>query len=316
MKPFKKRIQFFIIFIFIGLIVSYVKTHKNELYMLKEIKIKDIAILLKLTLLIYIAHAFNVLLILRKSGLKKINNFEWFRIFIISRFINFHIIQGRIIYLVYKLKKKYAFSYTSSLSSFTFLTWFYTLSTLVFSVILIILINYKFSIKNINIVTILSVCIFVIFTFPFIINKIFTNFKNEKIKWIKTKIDELISTSYKNLNDLPLLGLMIVFSFLQFVLYIVIVKISFQSINVPVSLEQVSIFTIILMTSKYYNIVPNNLGITELLCGHLSQAFNGKILSGLIVSSLIRIVDYLLISFLGIIFAKISLRSKKAKSLI
>jgi len=303
---FKKLLQVFIILAFLMLIIRYFASHQEELQLLKNFKLKNILFLIFLTFLSYVCYAYLVLLILVRQGLQKMRTLEWFKIFMISRFINFHITQGANIYRSIILKKKFGFSYTNYVSAVTFLAWYSTLTALLFCCLLILGINFRLAINNYNILLILGTMTIFIFAMPFSLNSMTKYFqpKNKMFIWLNEKTTNILNQFNDNIADSTLIIKMTVVSLLVFILNTIMIYVGFIQTKIWLGLEEISLFTVILTISKYLNIVPGNIGLIEYACGYLSQSLGGRLSNGIIVSGVLRIIEYLFVGLLGFIFAK------------
>lgn len=97
-----------------------------------------------------------------------------------------------------------------------------------------------------------------------------------------------------------LIGLFLIY----FSLNVWMVAAGFKALDLTLSHGQIFLFTVTLLVSRSVNIVPGNLGISEWLCGYLSLAMGGELGRGIMISGILRLIDYLLINTLGIIFIK------------
>ena len=73
------------------------------------------------------------------------------------------------------------------------------------------------------------------------------------------------------------------------------VYVCFYAIRNPLNLFQTLLFTIVLFLSRSVNLTPGNIGLTELICGYFSQYLGATVGSGIIVSGIIRIVEYIML---------------------
>ncbi|MCK5214056.1 MAG: flippase-like domain-containing protein [Candidatus Omnitrophica bacterium] len=303
----KKYIQSIIIFCFLVLIIHYFRGHQEELKLLAKIRISDALLLIGATLGIYYSHATNVLMILRKVGLKGISLYAWFRMFIIARYINFHVTQGRTVYLLYKLKKEHNLSYTQGLSMMVFLSWYYAVTIFIFCFLMLGAFHTNISIKGHNLSAWLFVIIVTTALMPIYLKLILRlPLRHPKLNNFEDRVNSFLQGFQTNLQDKIHLVKLTLYCLIQFILYFFMVYVSFRAIDFNLDMPSLALFTFTLIISKYYSIVPGNIGITEMLCGALTVKMGGELSNGIIVSSLIRIIDYLLVTILGIIFAKSS----------
>ena len=69
-------------------------------------------------------------------------------------------------------------------------------------------------------------------------------------------------------------------------------------------MDKAALFAMVVILSRTFNVIPNNLGLTEIICGYLSAAWGWNLSQGIIISGLLRVIDYLVGTALGILFAK------------
>jgi len=296
----KKVVQTALVIIFIFLIGLYFYHHKNELFLLGNINPADLGVLFFLSLLIILAHAVNVWLILKDIGLKGMKTLSWIGIFFVSRFINFHITQCRALYMALKLKQDYGFSFTKSIGAFVYLTWFYTLTALLFCAAAL----FFFEFKDIGVFLLLCGGFLAILAIPPAVDASSKklHLRHERLRWIQERVGDILEYHNNIMRKPALVALLTLFALLQFALYCALVYVGFTSIHVQTSPAHTTLFTVILIMSRFYNIVPNNLGLTELICGYFSESFTGTYSTGILVSGLVRVVDYMLVGIIALFF--------------
>jgi uncharacterized membrane protein YbhN (UPF0104 family) len=84
----------------------------------------------------------------------------------------------------------------------------------------------------------------------------------------------------------------------------------FRSLEIRTSAAEVVLFVTTILISRAINIVPGNIGITEIVCGHLNRLLGGTIGNGILVSGVLRTISYLINILLGILAAKTLLPKK------
>jgi len=298
--------QILIIVAMLALIGKYLFSHQAELERLKHISSTDLILLGLTSFCINIAYSLLGFVVLLELGMKKLRLVPWFEIFVISRFLNFHVPQGANVFRSVKLKKEYDFPYTSSIKQISFVSWFNLIMTLTVSAGVLGIVNPGISLKGINVLAALAVLIAFVTASPFLIKSILKPLKlgHEKMIWVRSKADELITTMYDFISTPKLLGLIFLIGLAQFFLFLVIMHLGFHAINHPLGLESLVILSAIMTTSRIFNIVPGNLGITESLCGIFSHLLEGALGLGIIVSGLIRLVDYIVVGIMTALFVR------------
>ena len=83
------------------------------------------------------------------------------------------------------------------------------------------------------------------------------------------------------------------FATLLFILvYMGAIRAGFNAIGINIAFYQCLLFTVVLIVSRMFNIVPANIGISEVICGSISKAVDISFGSGIIISGIIRIINY------------------------
>ena len=80
------------------------------------------------------------------------------------------------------------------------------------------------------------------------------------------------------------------------------ITIGFEALNISFAFHQSLLIVSLVQITNLIKIVPGNVGVTEFTIGIASQAFGEPIMSGVLVSVLIRISGYLLISLIIIYY--------------
>lgn len=295
-----------LLFLSISLIIRYFIRHADQLKLLNYITLGDKIALLCVYLFIHQLSAYKIFLILRHLQLKNIRFFSWFKIFTVSRFVNLYITQGANIYRSIKLKMEYAFSYTKSLSLIAVFTWFESL--IIFCLLLLITLKndpHKTIGKIAAPFLIFLIIITTIFLPIFLKNALKKiSFKNKSLQWAYGRLDEMLRHTTEAIKDIHLVTSFLAVSVITFSFYLVLTAIGFHALNTPMNLVSLAFFTSILLLSRTFNIIPGNLGLQELACGYLGPAIGWDVGSGIMVSGMIRLAEYIVVTLLGMIFAK------------
>jgi len=309
----KKLLSYILIATALGIILRHFLLDKEEIHRLTQISFNHQILLIFIYLLIHQLSTLKIFIFLRKLGLRDIKYLDWFKIFIVSRFANLHVTQGANIYRSIKLKKEYDFPYTKSISLIAVFTWFECVIVLTILAFILLSANNHQTIKGINILSLTFGMITLFLALPYVSRYILLRIqpRQEKLVWLRERIKDLIESLIKSLHDYKLVLMITLISSITFCILSGWIYICFDAIGTKVNLTFVAIFTTTIIFSRAFNIVPGNIGLRELLCGYLGQAFGWGISPGIIVSGLIRIVEYLTVTILGILFAKTIFIRKK-----
>ncbi len=298
--------QIIILTVFLTIIAAHLLSHKDEVSVLRHIEPNHIAKIVLVLLFAYLIYSANLFYIIQKLGMHGLKFIEWFKICTVSRFINFHVMQGANVFQGLKLKAEYQFPYTNSLSMITFFGWFQAVWILIISTVLIAIFHLDMRIAGAQLLPLMLISIVIILAMPFaseyILSKI--SFKNSKMQWVKNKINEITHNFIVFSTDTRFFIKITTFYILFFICYLTIVELCFSALGMDMRIDKAVVYTTVLMLSRTFNVIPGNLGLTELVCGQLSKLLEGKLSYGILVSGLIRITDYLLVLLLNIVFAK------------
>lgn len=287
-------------------ILQHILNNREELDIVWQLELASLAFLLGIYVVIHLIASVKLLLILHSHGLRNIALGEWIKIFTVSRFANLLVTQGANIYRSVKLKKEHQFSYTNSLSLTTVWMWFECMWILLFLAIIVIFIDPLARIQGIPliaiVVTLLSICGIA----PFIGRNISSRWhpKSSVNEWINTHTEMFFSSVTKSISNPSLLGKLFFINVIWFGFYVFWVQTSFEALGLQKNIVYLSVFTVVLLLSRTFNIVPGNIGLQEILCGYLGQIFGMSLTEGVVVSGLVRAIEYITVMVGGILFAK------------
>ena len=278
----------------IGLIIYYFKNHTEEIQRIKEIKVIDVFLLFGSLFIVQVIHSYKIFMVVKFLDLKNISFIEWFKIITVSRFINQHFFQGANIYRFIKLKKDYQFPYVRSLGATVSFQWIETVSILLVTTLIIISFLGYFPNHFQKILLYLIATLISIFILPFLMFAVVKRINPKVIS--KFNINRPFIDNCENVfNHIKEPKFLIYYALntLLFVfVYMAAVKVGFRAIHIDLQFSQNLLFTGVLILSRMFNVVPANIGISELLCGSISNAINISFGSGIIISGIIRVVNY------------------------
>jgi hypothetical protein len=287
-------------------ITQYFLQHKAEFSLILHLSVKPLLVITLLLLINNYLISMKLFSLLKLQGLTKVSSLEWFKIFSVSRFINFHVPQGANLYRMIKLKKDYLFPWTQSIGFMLVSSWLEVILTLLFVFILLFVLKSP-SIPTISYYSIQEVIFLLAISLmfsPFLCKILFSKIKVSWpfLKRIQDKSLELLE-GFTRLKQSPaFLGYFLVITLITFCLYAIAIGISFQAIQTPLSISHSIIFTTVLLLSRSFNVVPGNLGISELICGYTSDFLSVSTGSGILVSGIIRILEYGFLLMLTLVF--------------
>lgn len=314
-KPvFKKMLAWLIIGASLFLIGKHFIANKKDFELFLQINIYTQALLLTLTYIIHHLTTYKIHAILKRTGLDHLSFQDWFKIFSISRLANIYLPQGGNLYRSTVLKKKYNFSYTHSIGLISMLTWL----EITLIMLLLTFISLKPTILHEPLEQqslVLFVITFGIGTFPFLLYKMMLTLLSNKIEgtWIYKRLEAMIKMFLLVITSPPFIIRIISITILIFAFYFFLTYVCFKALNIPITFWAGAIFTAILLFSKSFNIVPGNIGLQEIILGEIAFAAGWGKGEGIVVSTVIRITEYIIILTLSLAVSKSFLTMRRLR---
>jgi len=297
-----------------GLIVYYFKTHTEEINQINKISLGDVGLLAFSLFFGQVIHCYKLYLLVDPLGLKGVNFLEWFRIITVSRFVNQHIIQGAAIYRFIKLKKDYQFSYSNSFGLTVYYVWLETVSLLAITVLILSILMFLQTFDLIKTVFYLAVLLGFLLIAPFILFYFYQRIKFLKNNKFDKDISQMCEAIFSHLKKPKFLIQYFLTTFLFIFVYMAAVHIGFRSVDIPLTFYQNLLYTMVLILTRMFNVVPANIGISELICGSISQAVQVSFGSGIIISGMVRIINYTIYGLVTLVSFVVSLISPERKN--
>lgn len=312
--PRKHVIQYFVLALCAGIILKYFADRKDELGRIFNLQGNDLIVLALLGFFIHMLMGYKMFFILRKLGLKGMSPLPWLKVFTISRFLNFHLVQGGNVYRGVKLKQDYAFSYTDSLSMMAIFSWFEAVFILIISAVMVAVSDRGVSIAGVQALKVLVLLLVLFLCLPFVVEVILRRWRPRVAQksWLHEKLTQLTDSMTAGIRDVQLLVTLFCLSLITFLVYIWQINTAFRAIGAPIGFSETAVFTAVTLLSGIINITPSNIGVTELMYGYLSSVMGKSMGSGIIVCGILRILGYLIVVVAMVLFGK-SLGGGQAK---
>ena len=297
-------IKYIILFLCAGFIITYFQNYSHDLEHLKNIRIKDILILLIYTSAFQLLTAYKFYYLLKNNKIKNMSLRSLLSIFVLSRFVNLFILQGGNIYRGMVLKHKYNFPYTNSISIMTVFTWLDSVFSIILSILIIIVSQWKFNQQSIILLFIILFLIILILLPLFgklLVTKIPAS-SHKKLAWFQFKLKTLFEQVALMIKDYKLLVTFAFLTCITYSLFLLQIHYAFSATAHPINAAQSAAFGVTTILSIYINITPNNLGVTELLYGLLGQSFTLSLGLGILVCAILRVIWVMVICLLTLFF--------------
>ncbi len=302
----KAALQLSLVAVFVLLIVHFLNVYSADISSIWLLSPLDLLLIGIWSFVSYSAYAYAVYAMLIHAGLKGVSPFGWLRIYFVSRVANFLVIQGGNVFRLILLKKKYNFSYTNSLGITVFLVWVNALIALLAS--LFFLIGNEKNVVAVGLDLSSWVLLFslTLLTGPVLVVRLINRYRTAAF-W-NFRVPQLIANVSIYFTDITkdstLIGKTISLSSIHFFFFAGVNYFCFHAIGYPIGIAETCFFTTAFVFTRYINIVPGNLGLSELVGGLISEHLGIGFGNGLVVTGIVRIVELLMILLLSLMYGK------------
>jgi uncharacterized protein (TIRG00374 family) len=306
-------LQTVIISLCLLIILRYFSQHTGELAYIFQLQSDRLLIIFLLSIAIHVLLGYKMLIILRKLGLRDVLFTDWFKIFSVSRFVNFHVTQGGNLFRSYILKTNHQFPYTQSIGMISVFGWLEAIFFFLMSIGAIAIQDHRFQIKGFNAIGLLTGLLAIFLLIPLLSQKILQSHKtkNPWLLWAQRKLCDIVDSFMVTMRDLRLLTVIISLNLLTFMLFACSIFIAFGAIEVHLNFAETTLFTALTLLSNIFFITPSNLGVTEVIYGYLSTVLGNSAGGGIIVCATLRLIWYILYLLLSVIFYRTLLGAVK-----
>ena len=292
--------------VFVLLIMHFLQVYSADISSIWSLSLLDILLIGIWSLSTYLTYAYSVYAMLTSAGLKDLSPSGWLRIYFVSRLVNFFVIQGGNLYRLVLLKKKYNFSYANSIGITTFLIWLNASIALLVSSYILATMEWRHGdfADNLLVWSVAGLVIFLLT--PLLLVRVVMAFKY--LPALPTKILEpvvkIANHFVVTMKNHPLMLKITFLSCINFFFFVGANYFSFRALGQTVDVVAVCIFTTAFVFTRYINIVPGNIGLSELVGGLVSEQLGIGFGNGLLVSGIMRMIEILTIMLFGLFYGK------------
>lgn len=296
----RKPLQWFLLILCAGFIVQFFNRNREELLVVLEIRPTYVVSLLALCSVYLILHAYRYQVVLEKCSDRQISFGSWFRLFILGRFLNSIFPQAGNVYRSVRLKENYGVTYTRYISACFSLVWMATCFNLLLTLGVIMLANPGLRVGSLPAKQLVLVSAVLFGALPPLVGALLRVLPERGyLSWLRAKLTEVLQVSVRNLRDGWYMARIIVAGVLVFGQACLIIYMCFQSMGIGVGAAEAVLFYSLLQLSTYVNFTPGNIGVQEIVLGLLAEAMEIGMGAGMLVSGLLRAVNYMLLLILG-----------------
>jgi uncharacterized membrane protein YbhN (UPF0104 family) len=287
-------------------IVYFLQKYASDISNWQNISLLDTLLIGAWSFVSYSAFAYAVYVVLVALGLKGLGPVGWLKVYFASRLANLFVTQGGNVLRLLILKKKYNFSYTNAIGVTMYLVWVNAIIALFASCVALAGLAPVSQVYGLSLLNWFVIALLVLLAGPPIAASLAIRFRQAgtlKSPLLSPFVDIaafIISTT----KDRALLSKITILSCVHFSFFVGVNYFAFRAIGEPVELGAVCIFTTAFVFTRYINIVPGNLGVSELVGGLVSEQMGAGFGNGLLVSGIVRIVEVVMIAVVGLIYGK------------
>ena len=314
MDKLKKLIKILLVFMCIFFTYKYFNDNQKIAKLIYNINYNKILILITLAITMVFLYAYLMLSILRKLYDINISTNKWLLIYFNSQFFNSIPLLG-IFYRANQLKK-YNLNYDKFFGIYIMINWFWLFLCLFFFGIESIFIFDTVSFFNGNITIILLSLSLIFFLLPLIFAKVVKflmkkDFLKKKLFFIRLeKLIDLFLSALKNKNFLK--NLLVIFLGIHIIEFFIITQLV-TSINNSVTFDQSYLLFMGNTIIDTFNVIPQNLIVSEIGMGILTDKMNYDFEFGIIIKLYLRFIVFFSSVFLAILYNIIYLLFNKKK---
>ena len=296
--PARRVAQWLVVVGFFVLIGYFLRKYSADLGAVRKLSVIDVVHMGLWLFVSYSAFAWSQYIIMRELGLRSLGVWQWFRIYYVSRAMNFVIIQGANLYRILVLKRQYGFSLANSIGVTGYIMWMNGLSVLCVAALTLPLVVPPSS-KTVS----LSVLVIVTVTVLPVLLTLSLRRTLDRPAWERkalepfAKVIRFFNESYVK----PLLNLKVfALGVINLLFFAAAIHVGFAALEAGVSIPETLLFSAVFVLTRYVNIVPGNIGLAELVGGLTAEMLGTGFGAGLLVAGVIRVIELLLIGTLGI----------------
>lgn len=297
----KWMINILIIGLCVLLIGWHLYSHRQEFLSILDIGWRHQILLLLIYFAIHVLASVKTYVILHHMAVTGLRFLAWFRIFCVSRLFNAFITQGANIYRSIKLKKIYGFSYTRSLGQIMVYSWFESVVMTAILVAFFVTLSFHSPVRPIY-GLVAGGALLMLAAGPFLLEGLLTAFKplRRLWPWLYDRSHQLVQMINAVIKNPVLLAQMVGLGIAWFAACFLWIHTCFSALGTPQTALYVTAFTVSILLSRTYNIVPGNFGVAELFAGYVAEALGGNMTEGIVAAGLLRVVEYVVVILIGV----------------
>lgn len=297
-----KVFRFVAVGFLLAAVAYFLSTNAQDLRILAELRVTTmllIAVIIVVATVLY-AHSMYVYLhALRPSGPRPL---QWQSLVFASRLLNYTMPQGANIYRGGFLKKRYGLPVATYIGMVLFHSWIFATLTFWTAAVLSFIVGAEHRVF----VVCLLLAIGGTLVAPLLKLRLPVRSENPGLQWFIERLralSETLALLRRRWTASLKLAVVVVVTFFLTVLsvYLLLGQLA-DTARVDVAVFLSIIFTL----NRFINVVPANLGLTELLTGAAYEFLGGSLVAGILISGVLRVLEFFVAILLGSIAIMLS----------
>jgi uncharacterized membrane protein YbhN (UPF0104 family) len=303
----KVSLQIAVVAIVMMMIVYFMREYASDISNIRNLSFSDLFLIGVWSFVSYTAYAYAVYIVLVDIGLKNLGPAGWLKIYFVSRLANLFVTQGGNVFRLVILKKKYDFSYTNAIGVTGFLVWINAVIALLASAFFLARAAQTPLILGLSLLHWAGILVLALLIGPSVTAWAIVAFRDSSA-WksrLLRPFGDLAKFFISTLKNPSLFSQITILSIVHFIFFVGVNYFTFRAIGQPIGLAAVCLFTTAFVFTRYINVVPGNLGVSELVAGLVSEQMGVGFGNGLLVSGIVRIVEVVMILVIGLLYGKV-----------
>ena len=305
----KGILRWTIAFACIGYVVFFFWSKRSDLKIIFNFKPQMIFLLIILHFVFLLLHSYRYLIVQEKCNDVRIPFSNWFRVFILGRFLNQFIPQMGSVYRGVRLKEDFQISYTRYITGFFAFAWMDSLFNFLIALMVLLISGRSLRFGTLKAQYLLIVLIAFSAVGPIVLNVLLQlmRFRMKSLQWIHSRLSEVFAVTVGSFTDWRYILKVYLIGLVTFAQMCVYFYVGFLSFGISVTLPVIVLFYALYKLNTYVVITPGNFGILEIVFGVLSASLNIGMAQGIVISMTLRILSSIVLVALGLVFGGMDL---------
>jgi uncharacterized membrane protein YbhN (UPF0104 family) len=296
-------LQIVIASVSLALVTGYCAYHASALRVISRFNVLQVGMLLGLLVAANAIGAIRLLVMHRRLGLS-MSPAKWVRIFVASRFANFYLTQGANLCRAVQLKRGYSFPYSQSVG-ITGVVMFFDVASVLLVTAVILMIQQSNSWAGPVMLGGAVGMVGPAILLPRMRKGTCPHdslHSHEWSAWATNMLNVMINVLGSCTRELRTTTFICGLTILVYLTHLVGTYVCLAAFGQGVSLFNAAMLTSAVILSRIVNVVPGNLGISELITGASAGVLMDETMYGIMISAAFRVIDYAVIGSAFLLF--------------